>query len=419
MDSMLKSVYKVETNCRACGNESLTDILEFGPTALADRIVKKEDLDKEEIRVPLTLAHCSNCSLVQILESVDPEVLFFSEYPYFSSVSPSLMEHFGKSAAHILATKKLDENSLVVEAASNDGYLLRHFKAAGIPVLGIDPAAAPAAKANELGIHTLNTFFTSSLARQLVDEGKKADVFLANNVIAHVPDLNGFMDGVATILKDDGLAVMEIHYVVSLVDHCEFDTIYHQHMCYHTVTALDKLIRSHGMYLNDVVRTEIHGGSLRIFVGKQETVSDNVAELMAMEKERGLLSGEYFKEFSSRVTNLKTKLIAILDDLKSKGKSIAGYGAAAKANTLLAFCGIGTNYLDFIADLNPYKQGKYMSGNKLPILPPATVLENRPDYVLILAWNFAEEIMRHQSEYARIGGKFIVPVPHPQIHEPQ
>jgi len=393
----------------------LKSLIDYGETALSDRILSRAELNEPEIRVPLTLVQCTECSLVQIRETVEPEVLFFSDYPYFSSVSPALMRHFGESAAEILTTRELGPESLVMEAASNDGYMLRHFREAGIPVLGIDPAEAPVRRAREVGVDTLNAFFTQELALQLVREGKHADIFLANNVIAHVADLNGFMEGVATVLKEDGLAVMEIHYVVSLVDHCEFDTVYHQHVCYYTVTALSRLFRRHGLFLNDVRRIPIHGGSIRLFVEKRESVSDSVRELMAMEADRGVLDGSYFMAFTQRVTDVRSNLMTLLDRLKGEGKTIAGYGAAAKANTLLAYCGIGDQYLEFIADLNPYKHGKYMSGNRLPILPPEAVTEHQPDYLLILAWNFAEEIMKQLSDYSAAGGRFIVPIPEPKI----
>lgn len=408
-------IYNTETCCRACGSSNLVDLLPFGDTPLADRLLSEDELNDGDQLVPLTLVICEDCSLVQILETVDPEVLFYSEYPYFSSVSPSLQEHFKQSAEHLLQTRPLGEDSLVIEAASNDGYLLRYFHQNGIPVLGIDPAEAPVKKSREMGIETLNTFFTSKLAGELVRSGKKADVFLANNVLAHIPDLNGFVEGIATILKDDGVAVIENHYVVDLIDHCEFDTIYHQHVCYYSVTAWRNLFKSHGLHLNRVKRTSIHGGSLRIFVEKKEAVDDSVLDLLQMEKERMVDKPAYYLQFTDRVTQLKTELRKILDQVKSEGKSIAGYGAAAKACTLMAYCEIDQDDLDFVSDLNPYKHGKYMAGNRLIIRPPEAVLEEQPDYLLILAWNFAEEIMKQLSAYAQRGGKFIVPVPFPQI----
>jgi len=403
-----------ELHCRACGHAPLRVVLSLGKLPLANRLLSAEELGDPEPRFPLDWARCSACALVQITETVPPEILF-RDYVYFSSYSDTMLRHAGELTARLIRERGLGPRSLVVEIASNDGYLLKGYASTAIPVLGVEPARNVAQVAEANGIRTVAEFFDETLAEKLAATYGRADVVHAHNVLAHVADLSGVVRGLRVLLGDDGVAVIEVPYLRDLVDHGEFDTIYHEHLCYFSVTALDRLFRRHRLVLRDVERVPIHGGSLRLFVASAGSSGESVRRLLAEEADWGVDRDEPLAAFAAHVEELRTTLVALLGGLKRSGKSLAAYGAAAKGSTLLGYAGIGRETLDFVADRSPHKQGRHMPGVHVPIVSPARLVEARPDYCLLLAWNFAEEIMAQQSAYRAAGGRFIVPVPAPRI----
>jgi SAM-dependent methyltransferase len=408
-------MYDVITGCRSCGATGLERVLAVGDMPLSDRLVEPGEDAEAEPRVPLTMVFCPNCTLCQIEETVRPEVLFGEDYPYFSSYSDTLLDHSKRNVGALIERYQLGPDDLVVELASNDGYLLQFFQEAGIEVLGIDPAPGPAAVALENGVPTLVEFFGPEVAERLVSEGVGADILIGNNVLAHVPDQNAFVGAMATLLSPTGSIVMEVPYVRDLIEHVEFDTIYHEHHCYFSVRSLEELFTRHGLHLNRVEHHAIHGGSLRFFASADAAREPSVDEYLVAEAAAGMDGIEYYRDFAARVDGVKLALNGLIDDLRRDGATVAAYGAAAKGAIMLNYAGLDGERLDYVVDRNPHKQGKLMPGVRIPIHDPSRIAEDPPDYLLILPWNFKAEIMEQQHEFAAGGGRFIIPIPEPTL----
>jgi len=389
-------------------------VLSLGEQPLANALVSEAQMGGVEQRYPLELAFCAGCALAQITVSIPPEELF-TDYPYFSSYAEAVTSNAEMLAYRVMDRRGLGPDSLVMEVASNDGYLLKHYVEAGVPVLGIDPARNVAADAEASGVPTLTAFFGHDVAEQLRREGRRADVLHANNVLAHVPDINGVISGISRVLADDGVAIVETPYVRDLVDKLEFDTIYHEHVFYYSLTSFRSLLERHGLEVVDVERISIHGGTLRVYAARSgaTSVASSVEDLLAEERELGMSGIGYFEGFAARVTELCGKLVDLLDRLAADGARLAAYGAAAKGTVLLNAAGVDARRIEFVADKNPHKQGYSMPGVHIPVVAPEVITDRMPDYLLILAWNFADEVMRQQSDYAARGGRFIVPVSEP------
>jgi SAM-dependent methyltransferase len=404
--------------CRSCRSSALRVVLDLGNHPISNALLTAENQAQKEASYPLQLAFCEDCALLQVTETVPPEILYQRDYPYFSSSSPALLQHAASIAQRLIRERGLGPNSLVLEVACNDGYLLRNFVEQGIPCLGVDPAEGPAAQARQIGVPVINDFFSLGLAEDLAAQGQFADVMIANNVVAHVDAINDFVAGFARLLKPKGTAVFEFAYAVDMIEKCEFDTIYHEHLFYHTLHGLTPLFARHGLHLNDVERLPIHGGSLRLFVGRSAERSARLEELMNYERSLGVDRLRWYEHFSGRVVRLGNSLIELLRAEKKRGKRIACYGAAAKGSTLVNYLDLGPGFFEYVVDANPHKQGKFMPGQRIPIVHPDRLLETQPDLVLLLVWNFAGEVLRQQSAYRAAGGRFIIPIPEPHVIEP-
>ena len=407
---------KVE-KCRVCDGPGLQPFLDLGVTALANSFVRPDSpIAKKtapELKFPLRVVLCEGCGLVQIDEEVPPEILF-KDYIYVSGTSDLIFKHAAWLASEFTTKYALKSDSLVVEAASNDGTVLKAFKQRGVKTLGVEPAENIAVRANKDGIETVCDFFNAATAKNVRAKYGPAKFFLARHVLAHVADLHGFVDGIAALLDTDGVSAVEMPYLLPFFDKLEYDTVYHEHLCYFSVRVLKTLFERFGMELIDVQEVAIHGGSIVVSAqlkGGPHKVQASVQKALSNEESLGLHKLEPWKKFATKVAAGKSALLAELDALKKAGKRIAGYGAPAKGNTLLAYCGIGPERLDYIVDKSPYKQGFLTPGHHIPVFAPEKLVQDMPDVVLILAWNFAPEIVQQQAEYRRKGGKFLIPVP--------
>lgn len=405
----------VKATCRSCGQRGLEPVLDLGPMPLTAAFLTRAQLGLPEKRYPLEVAFCRACSLVQIIETVPPGEMFRSDYPYFSSYSTAWLGHCRQLAMDLIRERRLGPRSLAVELASNDGCFLRHLVEKGVPCLGIDPAKAPAAVARGLGISTLCEFFDHALAEEVLRDYGPADIVVGMNVLAHVDRLHSFVDGVKRILADDGVAVFEFPYVRDLVECNEFDTIYHEHLCYYSLTSVSRLLGAHGLFVNRAIRLASHGGSLRVYAEHRARPEPVVNTLLEQEEARGMLGLEYYEQLRTQTERFKLQMNDLLRRLNREGSSVVAYGAAAKGVIQLNYAEIDETLVKWVADLNIHKQGLYMPGVRLPVCSPERLLIERPDYLMILPWNLSEEIMAQHAEFQAAGGRFIIPIPEPRI----
>jgi 2-polyprenyl-3-methyl-5-hydroxy-6-metoxy-1,4-benzoquinol methylase len=416
---MNKSLIPNHDGCLFCGTPLNNTFIDLGMSPLCESYVSAEKLNHMEPFYPLHAYVCEECFLVQLHEYVSPENIF-TEYAYFSSYSDSWVEHAKSYTDMIIARLGLNKQSYVVELASNDGYLLQHFVQRGISCLGIEPAANVARVAEEKGVSSLVKFFGRATASDLSKQGKYADLIIGNNVLAQVPDVNDFVAGIKILLKPQGVVTMEFPHLMRLMEDNQFDTIYHEHFSYFSFLTAGKIFASHGLKLFDVEEIPTHGGSLRIYGCHAEDalrpVDAHVTELRSREESEGFMRLERYSNFTDKVKETKRKLLEFLIATKRQGKTIVGYGAPGKGNTLLNYCGIRTDFLDYTVDRNSYKQGKFLPGTHIPIFHPDRIRETKPDFILILPWNFKDEIMKQLSYIRSWGGKFVVPIPEVRVY---
>jgi 2-polyprenyl-3-methyl-5-hydroxy-6-metoxy-1,4-benzoquinol methylase len=408
------------SSCRICGSDLRHTFVDLGVSPLSNSFLRADQLDHMEPFYPLHVRVCEQCFLVQLGEFEKPENIF-SDYAYFSSFSDSWLQHVRGFAESITKQLQLSPKSMVVEIASNDGYLLQYFVKAGIPVLGIEPARNVAGVAVEKGIRTLSRFFGESTAADLRVDGFSADLIIANNVLAHVPDVNGFVKGMKLLLKPQGMITIEFPHLLQLIEYNQFDTVYHEHFSYFSLISAEQLFGRHQLSIFDVEELSTHGGSLRLFVSHAENKkfrpSERLQRLRGKERAARLDRLATYGGFDRKVQKVKRDLLKFLIDAKSAGKSIVGYGAPAKGNTLLNYCGIGKEFLDYTVDLSPHKQGKFLPGTHIPIYSPQMLRETRPDYVLILPWNLKDEIVSQLNDIRVRGARFVIPIPALEVLE--
>lgn len=403
--------------CRVCKKNDFTKVFNFGPTPLANEFLKKEQIDGGELFFPLEVYFCNNCSFLTLGHVVDPTILF-GNYVYVSSTSKVFINHFKDFASLIFSRFKLKSKSLIIDIGSNDGILLKPFKALRARVLGIEPAKHIAKLANNEGIETIQEFFSVRLAEKITREKGQARVVTATNVFAHIDGLDEVIMGLKTLLDKDGVFIMEAPYLVDFFKNCYFDLVYHEHLSYWSINSLILLFKRFSMEVFDVEKVAVHGGSIRVFVKNKNGMhkrKKRVDEFLNLEKKGRLQDVRTYLNFQRRVENNRVKLLDLLTALKAKNKKMAAYGAPAKGNTLLNYFGIGSEILDYVVDDSPWKQGLYTPGKRIPVVSSKILYKDKPDYLLILAWNFAGSIMKMHNKYKKLGGKFIVPVPKPMV----